>query len=46
VKLKVEIGEGLRESLMSYSKALLRMEGVKGEVKGIEVIAEVEKSSP
>jgi len=44
VKLKLEIGEGLYESLMSYAKGLLRMRGIEGEIKGIEVIAEVEKS--
>lgn len=41
-QLKLEISESFREQLMRYAKALLEMEGVKGEVKGIEVIATVE----
>jgi len=43
MKLKIELGESLREHLLDYAKGVLRMKGIPGNVKDIELIAIVER---
>lgn len=43
MKLKIELGESLREHLLDYAKQVLRMKGIPGNVKDIELIAIVKR---
>lgn len=43
-RLKLEFpGKSHREQLLSYAKEVLRMEGVRGTVKDVELVAIVEE---
>lgn len=43
-RLKLEfLGESHREQLLSYAKEVLRMEGIRGIVKNVELVAVVEE---
>lgn len=43
-RLKLEFpGESHRERLLSYAKEVLRMEGIQGTVKNVELIVVVEE---